>query len=115
MKYHPSELPIETQNAIHAKHREIIANAYEAAEAAKEASSVAHKPVFLNYLFKREATAQGIADAAVYAVAKAAKEAAIAAYDAAHDACWNEIRETIAAKRKADRIALKEFLKTRHA
>lgn len=103
----------EAKNAIFAKHRPLVDAAYAAAEAAKEAASAAYKPVFRNYLFKREATAQGIADAAAYAVAKAAREAAITAYHAALDAPHTEIKKAIAAKRKADRIELKEFLKTR--
>jgi hypothetical protein len=115
MKYHPSELPIEETKAIYQKHIPAIDAAYKAAEAAKEAASAAYKPVFLNYLLKREETAQGIADAAAYAVAKAAKEATIAALYAAYDAQSSEIRKAIAAKRKADRIALKEFLKTNRA
>lgn len=105
MKYHPSELPIETKNAIIAKHLPLIDAAYRAADAAKEAASAAHKPVFRNHLFKCEATAQGIAEAAAYAVAKAAKEAAVIAYHAALDAPHTEIKKAIAAKRKADRIA----------
>lgn len=105
MKYHPSELPTEAKDAILAKHRPLVAAAYAVAEAAKEAASAAYKPVFLNRLFKREATAQGIADAAAYAVAKAAREAAVDAYHAALDAPHIEIRKAIAAKRKADRLA----------
>ena len=115
MKYHPSELIEEIKSRILAKHRPLVDAAYAAADAAKEASFAAYKPVFRNRLHKREATAQGIADAAAYAVAKAAKEAAIAALEAAQDAPWTEIRKAIAAKRKADRIALKEFLKANRA